>query len=984
MISVIDLELRISERGGQYFADMELSLPHSSSVPARDVLLPIVHETLLMFQPQPEVYGRVLTTMVFRPKLLEGWAQAYTTAEARAGLLRLRLTLHGGDALHAIHWELLCNPLDQEPLGRHERILLSRFIPSAHPIDHQLPLRPALQALLVVAAPADLAQYQLPPIPATELVQTVHQALPDLPIMVLDQHRGPKAAGLRQLKAALRTNPQIVCVICHGTLVKGQPYLWLEAANPEKYAPTSGRRFVEALTNLQQQPLLVILISCHSGGEDEQVLTALGPQLAQAGIGAVLAFHGAPPQAMIADFLPRLLRELLRDGQIDRAIAAARADVPPDKPWWQARLWMALSQGRLWHTQPPGIAVRSLFHVPSFENPQFQGRERELAELAATLLSTNHQTTIPIITGMGGVGKTQLALEFIRRYRDQYPGGIFWLNMAETTMIERQIAAIGGPNGLNIAGWDTFNLPSQLDVVRRSWEEPVERLLIFDNVIQPDVIERWRPHNRYARLLVTTRRGLWPETEGYRILHLKPLPRTASIRLLLSQRARYFGQDTKVLLRNQAIHAEAQTICELLGDLPLALSLAGTYLQRQPDLDLAIYRQRLQELCLQHPSLNLNHSGERLPPLQAQGVAASIALSYSQLDLSQRVDRNAFRILEQFAFLAPELVPQALVIQLIPGNQEPEQLALRALRRLATFGLIDLQSNGESRLHRLIAQYVRDRVKDEVPIRIQNAAALTAVLAQINRAERLLEGQAYLAHAHVVAQRAPADPVYARLLHELGYFLAAADQIDPARREYERSLRIYRQLGQETDPVFAVGLNNLGHVLTELGDLRNAQRSLIRAVEIWERSGPGENPDIAHGLNNLGRVLLAQDKLEAAQQCYERALQIQERHGEHDDPVAAQTLNNLGEIFRKRRDLNRARDYYTRALTIRVNTLGYAHPHTAISLNNLASVLIAQSDIALARTYYQQALEIMQQQLGLQHPHTQRVRVNLERFQHQG
>src|SRR5262249_30054844 len=130
----------------------------------------------------------------------------------------------------------------------------------------------------------------------------------------------------------LREEFDILYLVCHGALIKGEPILWLESATGASDR-VSGRALVDRLVELRRPPRLVCLASCQSagpGGEAQVgeggVLAALGPGLAEAGIPAVVAMQGNISMATVERFMPMFFRELRRDGQIDRAMAAARAE----------------------------------------------------------------------------------------------------------------------------------------------------------------------------------------------------------------------------------------------------------------------------------------------------------------------------------------------------------------------------------------------------------------------------------------------------------------------------------------------------------------------------------------------------------------------------------------------------------------------------------------------------------------------------------
>ena len=118
-------------------------------------------------------------------------------------------------------------------------------------------------------------------------------------------------------------------------------------------------------------PRLVVLASCQSAGvgddrrsDDGGVLAALGPRLAEAGVPAVLAMQGDVSMATSRRFMPVFFRELQRDGQIDRAMAAARGAVRDRHDWWVPALFMRLRSGRIWYVSGFGQARRAVREVP--------------------------------------------------------------------------------------------------------------------------------------------------------------------------------------------------------------------------------------------------------------------------------------------------------------------------------------------------------------------------------------------------------------------------------------------------------------------------------------------------------------------------------------------------------------------------------------------------------------------------------------------
>ena len=141
-------------------------------------------------------------------------------------------------------------------------------------------------------------------------------------------------------------------------------------------------------------------------------------------------------------------------------------------------------------------------------NPLFVGRDDELRFLAAALKgdgpAAGGQTAG--ITGLGGMGKTQLAVEFAHRYGPYFAGGVFWLSFAQPDLIETEIAACGLKMGEMPDDYAELDLPAQVLLVQRAWERPLPRLLIFDNCEDEALLQRYRPVSGGCRVLVTSRR----------------------------------------------------------------------------------------------------------------------------------------------------------------------------------------------------------------------------------------------------------------------------------------------------------------------------------------------------------------------------------------------------------------------------------------------------------------------------------------------
>jgi tetratricopeptide (TPR) repeat protein len=488
-------------------------------------------------------------------------------------------------------------------------------------------------------------------------------------------------------------------------------------------------------------------------------------------------------------------------------------------------------------------------------------------------------TGVQALAGMGGVGTSQLALEYAHRHAADYQLR-WWCLCEEPLAIPTWLAAVAHRLGLGVHADQQEPAAQGLGELGRRdrW------LLVFDHAVHPGDLAGYQPSGGGGQVLVTTRAFGGVATR----LEVGVFGREAAAALLL---ARTGSSD----------RAAAEALATELGELPLALAQAAAFIE-QTGLGLGEYLglyRRDRELLLA--------KGE--PVASGATVDATVRLAIQQV--AER-SQAAVELLALCAFLAPEAIPHRLLRanpQVLPGRLRrvvADELAYaEAVGVLHGFSLLELEQAG-LRVHRLVQAVTHKRL-DHKERAAWAARAVTLILAAWPEESWLpaawpwcgqLLPHALAAAAHA-EQLATARESTGALLNQVGLYLAGRAELPAARATLERALAIKEAAYEADHPQVAVTLDNLGLVLGELGELSAARARLERALAIRELAYGPQHPQLARTLTNLGNVLVELGKLPQAHAHHERALAIFEAAYGPDHPLVARTLTNLGVVLRQ-------------------------------------------------------------------------------------
>jgi tRNA A-37 threonylcarbamoyl transferase component Bud32/tetratricopeptide (TPR) repeat protein len=596
-------------------------------------------------------------------------------------------------------------------------------------------------------------------------------------------------------------------------------------------------------------------------------------------------------------------------------------------------------------------------------NRLFVGREAELRQLAAMLYATSAtQGGAVAITGMGGLGKTDLANEFTHRYGRFFAGGVFWLNCSEPQGLALEVADCGQAMSGG-ADWAGLSLEERVRRTRAAWQEPVPRLLVFDNCEHASILTSWRPTTGGARVLLTSHKADWPRSLGVESLALEPLPRNESLLLL----GRYRPDLAVNLKRMNGLAAE-------LGDLPLALHLAGSFLENyQGDPQLGQPTGLLNELRSTHLiDHDMLHGVDSSPSATGHDlhIGRTFAVSLAYLDPNDPQDRLARTVLARSAWLAAGMpMSRTLLARIGQSDESSGQRELsRAIKRLVGLGLL-AEKEDRFRLHPLLAAYTQRTLSDSEGLAICEQA-LIQFADQVYEEEQYDEGRLALPHLQWLADSAigRTDQRAAGLWNALPFLLEVIGDRLGSMVYLERALAALVQSDQLESAFGADVLNNLGVWYFDLGHYEKARSFHERAYAVRQRIFPPEHLAIGESLHNMADSYRETGEFATAIGYLHKAARVWEALGVQQTHRALATTNNLGLLLLRMERYGEARDQFLALLQVGEQALGSSSWRLASTRSNLAYALHMLGEQHAAREELDLALHILRNRFDPQHP----------------
>ena len=608
------------------------------------------------------------------------------------------------------------------------------------------------------------------------------------------------------------------------------------------------------------------------------------------------------------------------------------------------------------------------------EYPHFVGREKLLEKLRNKLCDEqpkkfNHRVAL---FGMGGVGKTQVAIGYVVTYKWKY-NSVFWITAEDQASlllgfqeiaVATECAKVEGVDGVSVAREVLRWLETQ-----NSW------LLVMDNVDDISIVNNYLPNVEpgEGHILLTTRN---PNTTGIPAqgLEVEVFERQTAANMLLLRADLNDNSDVK-------INSEALKIVEELGFLALAIEQAAAYI-REASKNIFNF---LGEYYSHRKVLSRRPRGNWA---YQHVIATTWSLSFK---IVKERNTDAAQLLNLFAFLNPD----EILIEFLEAGRAALTESLNtligdsfnlntALEILEQFSLIRRPSDGRIvSIHRLVQAVIRDNLRNEDKRRFMEMVVALFLCGfppfEEDKRQTCRRYQAQVVGPlHAITELNTED--VALVLLRVGHFLAVDGRYHDARDFGCRALQTCTLLFGPEDSRTLTAMNNLAVTYRALGRTKEAAALQEKVLEVWSRTLGEEHPETLLSMNNLAETYHALGWTKEAASLREKVLEARTRTLGEEHPETLTSMNNLAVTYRALGSrTEEAAALFEKVLEAQARTLGDEHPLTLSSMYNLAATYWSSDRRNEAIELFERELDLCRRAHGVSHPDTLLSMKNLAR-----
>ncbi|MEU5339804.1 FxSxx-COOH system tetratricopeptide repeat protein [Streptomyces sp. NPDC020766] len=673
-------------------------------------------------------------------------------------------------------------------------------------------------------------------------------------------------------------------------------------------------------------------------------------------------FHRVELSAMVAvSFLGRaaVLRDSLR--QHDQRHTVRLTDLPPAASDVTPSPHPAEDEGALRMTttpQHPEEGVRTAPRIWSLppRNTNFTGRT-ELLNLLDEQLGEGTTTVLPeAIHGMGGVGKTQLAIEYAYRHQAEFDI-IWWIPSERPGQIGQSLVELARRLKLTTSSEVNVAGPAVREALREG--KPYSRwMLIFDNADSPEQVRAYFPTGGTGTILVTSRNRRWGIFSG-------------SLEVDVFTR-----EESKELLRSSGPtleEAEAESLAEALGDLPLALVQAAAWRAEtgMPASEyLRLFESKKNELLETTP-----------PPDYQLPVAAAWNVSLDHLETRSPA---ALRLLQLCSYFAPDPISRKILLRRdrnsdsffpeLSATLSDEMKFSRAIREVNRYSLarIDHRSNSIE-MHRLVQHVLINRMIPQEQDSMRESAHDLMATADPGTPtdpkdwDRYAELYTHVMASDALQSRQPwtRDLVInvAKYLYHWGNHEVAVDFSESAWKKW---LELF---GEEDDKTLLMG-QWLTWMYWTVGRYQEASDLVEHVRRVYDRVADPDSQSAIDAIDTEAGVRRAegrfQDAVELNRVAYERAVHA----FREDDPVTLNIAHNLGVGLRLTGAFREALDLDRKTWELKLRVFGRDEQRSLITENSIAIDVREIGNYIGARRLQESALSASRELFGSDNPNT--------------
>ncbi|MFE1229823.1 FxSxx-COOH system tetratricopeptide repeat protein [Streptomyces sp. NPDC058745] len=666
----------------------------------------------------------------------------------------------------------------------------------------------------------------------------------------------------------------------------------------------------------------------------------------------------------IPDILTAAIRKDLHGLDEPAAIAALRDAVdgptgPLAAPTFPGGVAVSASSGTASDGRPrlPSSAgVPGVWNVPG-RNPHFTGRETTMTQVREGLVG-GRQAVVHAVHGLGGIGKTQFALEYAHRFASQYDI-VWWIDAEQADQIPVHYAELAARLGVARPEAGTDHVTRSLLQHLRNRDR---WLIVLDNADDPGAFAAVLPTGP-GHVLITSRNPGWKDIVPSHGLDV--FPRGDSVAYLTN---RIPGIPTQ----------QADALAGELGDLPLALAQAVGVITSGMTPD------RYRHLLTSKTTALMGNGG---PPHYPASLAAAVAIATTGLAESHP---QAAELLRLAAFLGPDPIPTAWLEtsrdRLATLTLDPDDIMWpqTALQPLARSGLARVDHE-TFQIHRLTQAIVRDHTGEADATAAEvDVTTLLAAVAPSDAVDPVFWPTWAALTSHLNARlhaAAPHPPLHQTLIRAARYLCVSGQA--RAGRDLAATLHAIwiTTLGEEHPDTLGIA-QYLGHATADLGRHAEARLIIEDTLERRRRTLGQDHPDTLTSANDLSVTLDLLGEYEEARRLQEDALERRRRVLGEDHPDTLQSANNLAGSLGSLGEHEESRRLNEDALERRRRVVGEDHPDTLISASNLSVTLDLLGEYEESRRMDEDTLERRRRVLGDDHPDTLSSANNLASAMH--